>query len=137
MKRLSSYNTKQGEAINEYIVSLKNTHVTAAQIVSHFENREIPVGRTTIYRHLDKLIKEGKLRKYSVDGIIGACYQYVDDSEELQCLLLKCENCGELIHSDCDVLQKIHQHIFKAHTFRVNTTKTVFYGKCEACSNDT
>ena len=133
MKRPSSYNTKQREAVLEYIVSLGNTHVTAAQIVSHFENEEVSVGRTTVYRNIDKLIQDGKLRKYNVDGIVGACYQYINDNEGQQHLLLKCEDCGDLIHLDCDELDEIHQHIYQDHTFKVNTAKTVFYGKCETC----
>ena len=134
MRRPSSYNTKQHRAVLEYVVSLENTHVTAAQIVSHFENKETSVGRTTIYRILDKLIKEGKLRKYSVDGIIGACYQYMEDSEEQRKhLLLKCEDCGDLIHLSCGELDEIHKHIYQNHTFKVNAIKTVFYGKCGAC----
>ena len=134
MKRPSSYNTKQREAVLEYIVSLGNTHVTAAQIFAYFENKEDSVGRTTVYRNLEKLVQEGKLRKYNVDGIVGACYQYANDTDgQKKHLLLKCEDCGELIHLDCDVLDDIHLHIYQDHTFKVNPTKTVFYGKCEDC----
>ena len=132
--RPSNYNTKQREAILAYIASLGNTHVTAAQIVSHFENENISVGRTTIYRHIDKLIQDGKLRKYNVDGITGACYQYiVNNNDRYNQLLLKCEDCGELIHLKCNELDEIHRHIYINHTFKVNTKKTVFYGKCELC----
>ena len=134
MNRPLSYNTKQREAILKYIVSLGNNHVTAAQIVNNFEDGKVSVGRTTIYRHLDKLVQEGKLRKYTVEGISGCCYQYVDNREQCgKYLLLKCENCGELIHLDCDALNNIHQHIYQKHTFQVNISKTVFYGKCEEC----
>jgi Fe2+/Zn2+ uptake regulation proteins len=134
MNRPSSYNTKQREAVLEYIVSLGNTHITAAQVVGYFENEEAPVGRTTVYRNLEKLVQEGKLHKYNVDGIIGACYQYVNVSDgQQQHLLLKCEECGELIHLNCEVLDEIHLHIYQDHTFKVNPTKTVFYGKCEDC----
>ena len=136
MNRPLSYNTKQREIILEYIVSLGNTHVRATQIVSHFGDKEISVGRTTIYRNLEKLAQEGKLRKYNVEGISGVCYQHVDDTvSEHKRLLLKCEDCGELIHLNCDALAEIHRHIYQDHTFKVNTAKTVFYGKCEACFN--
>ena len=136
MQRPSNYRTKQREAIYEYIVSLGNTHVSAVQIVSHFENETISVGRTTIYRHLDKLTQDGKLRRYSVDGISGYCYQYIDDMEEQQDhLLLKCEACGKLFHIDCMELNEIHRHIHQEHAFKVNTLKTVFYGKCASCAD--
>ena len=137
MKRPSSYNTKQCEAVFEYIVSLGNTHVTAAQVVGFFEDKEASVGRTTVYRNLEKLVQEGKLRKYNVDGMIGACYQYINvNDRKQQHLLLKCEECGELIHLDCDMLDGIHLHIYQDHTFKVNPAKTVFYGKCEECFCD-
>ena len=134
MKRPSSYNTKQREAVLAYIVSFGNTHVTAAQITSHFESEKISVGRTTIYRYLDKLVQDGKLRKYNVDGISGACYRYIDGNDEQQKrLVLKCEDCGELVQLNCDELNEINQHILQDHTFKVNPVKTVFYGKCGLC----
>ena len=136
MDRATSYNTKQREAIANYIISLGNTHTTAAGVVSHFRNSEFSVGRTTVYRHLDKLVQEGILRKYSIEGIAGACYQYVRPSlNEQKRLLLKCEDCGELLHLSSNVLEEIHRHIYEDHTFKVNTARTVFYGKCEACFN--
>jgi len=137
MKRPLSYNTKQRKAVLDYIISLGNVHVTAAQIICHFEKCDIAVGRTTIYRYLDRLINNGKLRKYNVEGIKGGCYQYINDSAETQNhLLLKCEDCGELLHLNCDTLNEIHKHIYQEHTFKVNITKTVFYGKCDICCHN-
>lgn len=134
MKRPSSYNTKQREAVLSYIISLKNTYITAAQIVNHFQNEDISIGRTTIYRHLDKLVQAEKLRKYNVDGAAGACFQYNDSKDDPQKhLLLKCEDCGDFFHLNCDVVNEVYQHIHQEHTFNVNTAKTVFYGKCESC----
>ena len=133
MKR-SAYNTKQREAILSYIISLEGTHVTAAQIAEHFENKDVPIGRTTIYRHLDKLAESGKLRRYITDGISGACYQYSDNNDNCHFHLhLKCENCGELQHLECDALNELEIHILNKHFFEVNALKTVIYGKCNNC----
>jgi len=134
MKRSETYNTKQRELILEYIISLKDAHVTAAQIIEHFEKEVSRIGRTTIYRHLDKLTESGKIRRYITDGITGACFQYVDDKENCHIHLhLKCESCGELQHLECNTLTEIQQHIFKRHSFEVNALKTVLYGKCVTC----
>ena len=75
MSRSTSYKTKQREAILGYIASLKDAHVTAAQISQYFAKEALPVGKATIYRHLDKLTENGVLRRYVSDGISGACYQ--------------------------------------------------------------
>ena len=134
IKRSANYNTKQREAILSYIASLNNAHVTAVQIADHFKNEDSPIGRTTIYRHLDKLEETGKVRKYITDGISGACYQHIDDNENCYSHFhLKCENCGELQHIECDVLGDLQSHILDEHAFEVNALKTVLYGKCGSC----
>lgn len=137
MKRPENYNTKQSEAILSYISSLGGAHVTVGQVVEHFEEKNFPVGLTTVYRHLDKLVDSGKVRKYNIDGVTGACYQYVNGGDDCQeHFHLKCECCGKLLHLQCGLLDKIEQHISEEHTFQINTMKTVFYGRCKGCQNN-
>ena len=132
--RSANYNTKQREAILKYIASLESVHVTAAQIEEHFINEGAPIGRTTIYRHLDKLEETGKVRKYITDGMSGACYQHSENKDGCRFHFhLKCENCGELQHVECDELNELQRHILDDHAFEINALKTVFYGKCRNC----
>ncbi|MDR1753793.1 MAG: transcriptional repressor [Eubacterium sp.] len=134
MKRPESYKTKQSEAILSYIISLAGGHVTAAQIVSHFEKEKVLIGRTTIYRHLDRLTVSGKLRRYTTDGISGACYQYTGNNADCcEHLHLKCEGCGALLHLECCAIIDLQQHVLDKHAFKVNAMKTVLYGKCDNC----
>jgi len=137
------YKTRRLEAILDYITSLEGAHATVAQIEEYFEKEAaIYIGRTTIYRILDKLTKSGYLRRYVTDGTCGACYcyQYIDKTEtendqDKAYFHLKCENCGELLHLDGGTLSKINQHVFYNHAFEVNSKKTVLYGKCGNCLN--
>lgn len=134
MGRPNHYQTKQRDAILSYILSLDGAHVTAAQIASHFEKGRVPVGRTTVYRHLEQLTQSGQLRKYTLDGVSSACYQYQESQNDCESHYhLKCERCGELQHVDCDWLTEAQQHINEKHLFRINAAKTVFYGMCEKC----
>jgi len=134
MVRPASYNTKQREAIINYIASLADAHVTAAQIAAHFEKESAPIGKATIYRHLDRLTEDGRLRRYVTDGVSGACYQYTQDSNTCDTHLhLKCEGCGELIHLECKALEGLERHVLDEHAFRVNAIKTVLYGQCGGC----
>ena len=138
VKRLANYNTKQREAILNYITSLDGAHVTAAQIVEYFEAADFSVGRTTVYRHLERLTDNGVLRRYTADGIAGAFYQFVDNIENCHSHLhLKCENCGLLSHLVCEALDEFDQHLYDEHSFRVNNMKTVLYGKCGDCQEKT
>ena len=134
MKRSASYNTKQRAAILQYVASLDGAHVTAAQTVAHFAGGSVSIGRTTVYRHLEKLTENGQLRRYTTDGISGACYQFVGVMENCDAHLhLKCEDCGELIHLECHILSELERHVLARHAFRVNVLKTVLYGKCDDC----
>jgi Fur family ferric uptake transcriptional regulator len=134
VSRPARYNTAQSKAILEYLASLGGEHVTAADIARHFGGSENPVGLTTVYRHLDRLAGEGRVRRYFVDGEISACYQYVGDaggcSEHFH---LKCDTCGALLHLDCGMLDEIPGHVYRDHSFLINKSKIVFYGECADC----
>lgn len=134
MKRPANYNTRQREAILEYLRSLKGTHITAAQIVGHFQKERVKIGRPTVYRHLDSFVESGQVRKYTTDGVTGACYQFTGNTEGChEHFHLKCEDCGVLLHLECDLLGDIEQHVLEEHAFKLNALKTVFYGKCKTC----
>ena len=135
MKRPSKYNTKQGEAILSYLASLGGEHVTAAQIAAHFGAEDSSVGLTTVYRHLEKLTKNGKVRKYTMDDSSAACYQFAREEEGRdERFHLKCEICGALTHLQCGTLEQITAHVHAIHSFQINPSKTVFYGTCPNCS---
>ena len=135
MKRPDNYDTRQRKAIVDYIASLEGAHVTAAQIAEHFGQGDVAIGRTTIYRHLDKLVQSGQVRRYTTDGIAGACYQYVGDSESCNAHIhLKCDGCGGLFHSISDDLDDIQRYVSDKYAFQINNLKTVLYGECESCS---
>ncbi|NLG11001.1 MAG: transcriptional repressor [Coriobacteriaceae bacterium] len=130
----TSYNTRQREAIRDYLMSLKGEHVTVDQVLAHFSSTKAPIGRTTIYRYLDKLTRDGKARRFSVDGLPCACFQFIDEPEGCDDHFhLKCESCGALLHLECDELQYIREHVFEHHAFDINALKTVFYGTCQEC----
>ena len=125
MKRPSSYQTKQGEAILEYLRQNSKNHVTAADISSAL-NISLP----TIYRRLAALSAEGLARKYVLDKENSACYQYAEECRHDH-FHLKCEGCDTLVHMDETAFPK---SMFQGYDFNVNVNKTVFYGMCKECS---
>jgi Fur family ferric uptake transcriptional regulator len=135
--RGNGYSTRQGKLLVDYLASLDGIHVTVNDIAGHFryEDRQ-SIGLTTIYRHLERLVNAGTVRKYVPAEGESACYQYMGPDEGCaEHFHLKCEQCGRLIHLRCDLLEKIRDHIKKEHRFRINILKTVFYGKCGDCGN--
>lgn len=135
MKSSSGYRTRQKEQIYAFLVENADRHVTANEIVHHLSLSETPVGVATIYRYLDKLVEQGEIRKYNMDEKTGACYQFVKEHDACHTHFhLKCLCCGTLIHTDCDYLQSLDQHVLEHHGFQVDQSKTVLYGICAACA---
>lgn len=136
MKFSNGYNTKQKESLVAFLIKNKDRHTNVREISSFLSNEGTPMGTATIYRQLDKLIEQGLVRKYILDGSAGACYQYIDDESCHQHFHLKCTSCGQLIHTDCRYIASINSHIFNRHKFTVDPSQTVFYGTCESCAKE-
>ncbi len=129
---MATYNTKQREYILEYIIDNSNRHVSVDDIVYYLHNKNTRVGKTTVYRYLDLLIEEGRVRKYA--GVPCACYQYVGEGHKCsEHYHFKCTKCDKLYHLKCNLLNEITNHVKEEHRFIVDNTKTVFYGVCEKC----
>ncbi len=134
MSKRSQYNTQQRAILLAYLESVQGTHVTVNDICRHFETTETPIGTTTIYRQLERLVTEGLVSKYRMEGTGAACFEYIGTQcHQPKCFHCKCESCGKLIHLQCEELSAIQAHIAQHHGFRWNTPKTVFYGVCEQC----
>lgn len=119
----------------KYLTDNKDSHVTVNQIADYLSSAGNHVGVTTIYRHLDRLVEQGLVRKYTVDGSTGACFQYEQNNDSCrEHFHLKCEKCGCLIHLECSHLDRIYNHIYESHGFRINAFRTVFYGICKECA---
>jgi Fur family ferric uptake transcriptional regulator len=136
-KRPLRYHTRQGQIILDYMRTLGDAHVTVSQLVRRFAGAEeagSAISQTTIYRQLEKLLAQGKIRKYLPGEGEGACYQYAGELQGCrEHFHLKCEVCGELIHADCELLDAIDEHLLAEHDFQINAFKTVLYGTCKKC----
>ncbi len=134
MKRNIVYNTRQKENLLAFLIKNKDKHTNVQEISAYLAAEDTPVGTATIYRQLDKLVEQGLVRKYVLDGKTGACYQYIEENDCChEHFHLKCIVCGQLMHIDCDHLAGVNEHIFSHHGFTVDSSQTVFYGRCADC----
>lgn len=137
---MSQYKTKQREALLSYLMTVPGEHVTAADVCSHFRERGASIGTATVYRHLESLVDEGLVSKYIIDGASPACFEYLGaehpHGRDEICFHCKCEKCGKLIHLHCDELAGIGAHLAAHHGFAINPMRTVFYGICDACREE-
>lgn len=134
MTESQGYRTKQ-RAIIEKVFAENSGHITIDGLLNDLKKRGETVGRTTVYRTLEKLVNEGKARKYSSSMGESVCYQYTEKSHKCtEHFHLKCDGCGRLIHIECEHITGLSKHIKKDHKFTVNNLKTILYGICEDCA---
>ena len=124
---MESYNTKQKDLILN-VLKNKKKEFTVKDIYDELDNK---VGLTTIYRLVDKLVLENRINKSISNNI--TYYQYLEDCNEENHFYLKCDNCGRLVHIDCDCIVELSEHIFKEHNFKPNKNKIIISGICKEC----
>ncbi|MGN0545214.1 MAG: Fur family transcriptional regulator [Acutalibacteraceae bacterium] len=129
------YNTKQGDLISALLRESRGEHLTAEDIARALEVRGCAVGRSTVYRHLEKLTREGSVRKFVLHDGESACYQFVGDGHHCRDHYhLKCSECGKLLHVECSYLDKLAAHVLEHHGFTLSAENTVLYGICAECA---
>ena len=137
MSSKSQYKTKQGDELLTFLETVSGQHVTVAEICAYFREKGKAIGTTTVYRHLERLVKDGYVKKYVIDGNSPACFEYIGGEHHTDgevCYHCKCEICGRLIHLHCDELPQVEAHVKMHHGFTINPVRTIFYGVCEACT---
>lgn len=130
----TGYNTRQKTAILQCVKGMKDKHFTVDSVCDTMLKSGDSAGRTTVYRFLEGLAKEGVLRKYAAALGESVCYQYVGEGDCNEHFHLKCEKCGNLIHMECEEMCELANHIKTHHGFALNPFRTVIYGVCEDCA---
>lgn len=132
---MSEYKTKQGEILLRFLTENAGSHFTAGEIEAKLAFNGEKLGKATVYRRLDRLVEEGMVRRFVSDDAKSCCYQYAGDAGCKNHFHLKCYRCGELLHVECDYLDKMQAHIFDHHGFTVDREKITLCGVCEKCRN--
>ena len=127
-----SYETRQSKLVYDFLEKNSESHFSAEEVYFAIKENGGNIGRTTVYRQLDRLVETGKARKFFSGDNNSCCYQLEGDDCHNH-YHLRCSSCGTLIHTECDFLDKLSQHIFKDHHFKIDGSKTVLYGICKNC----
>lgn len=132
-----TYNTKQKKLLFDLMISEKSKPLSCDEITFLLLKKNTPVGKTTVYRQLEKLVLDGVIKKINVQNSKSFLYQYID--RELNCnshMHLRCTGCGKYVHLGCDFMSKVNEHISKHHDFTVDNSNTEILGLCGSCANE-
>ena len=131
----ATYNTKQKKLVSDVLFENKESQLSCDEITYILLNNGTPVGKTTVYRQLEKLCNEGRIKKLNPHNGKSFLYQYVD--EDMHCanhLHLRCTGCGKYVHLGCDFMSGVSKHISEHHNFIIDHSKTEILGLCQACA---
>lgn len=132
----SKYKTKQRDILLDYLKNNEGKHICACDVCAYFKDRGAEIGQSTVYRHLESLVDEGLLTKYTIDANSPSCFEYLapeSHGDTEVCYHCKCEKCGKLVHLHCDEVKMLNEHLCEHHGFKMDPKRTVFYGLCEEC----
>lgn len=128
---MSKYLTDGKKKILSYIKDITGSFNCQELYEIMVSNNE-KIGLTTIYRFLDELEENGEVNKFYDEKNI-ANYEFLEQCEKGNHFYLKCNNCGSLIHIDCDCITDLHKHILKHHKFKSDNKNVIISGICEKC----
>ena len=128
------YNTKQKDALLRCLAAHKKESLTVDGVTAALAAAGEPIGRSTVYRRLEELCKEGRISRFAPEAGKSVTYRFIgSDCGEACHFHLICTACGEVAHTHCHELEALFAHMADAHGFAVNERKTVLYGLCGKC----
>lgn len=132
---MAVYETKGKRRILSLLAENPDRQMTAEDIFVALGN-DAP-GQSSVYRILSSLSKTGQVRRSMREGGEGYFYQF---AENLGCdkhFHLKCLKCGKTVHLKCQISDELVEHILKEHGFVIDSGRSVLYGHCAVCEEDT
>jgi len=127
-----TYTTRQYQAVLHCLEQRPEEALTAADLAEALRRSEHPVGLATIYRQLEKLESAGRIHKIHTEE--GSFFQFCPHADHHNCFLLRCEDCGRIVHLDCGHLEELYRHLEAEHHFRIDPRRTVLTGRCRDCT---
>lgn len=120
-------NTIQRSLVFEAVNAL-HSHPTADEIFDEVSRVHPAISRATVYRNLNVLAEEGKIRRLPIpDG--ADRYDHVPDPH----YHVRCEACSRVFDVDMELLQDVDSHIRDSRGFHFLGHDIIFKGICPDC----
>lgn len=127
---MDSRDTKQGKLILD-ILKKNKLHPSIQEIYQEVLKIDSRIGQATVYRNINKLVHEGKIRRlrtldnaYHYDINIKSHYHFV------------CKKCHKIIDLYEKDGKKTTQRIAKKYKLKIDTKDIIYVGTCEKCCEE-
>jgi Fur family ferric uptake transcriptional regulator len=124
-----SYNTEKRNAILAFFENNPSSSYTAKELCANILTDG--KGKSTVYRLLSSLKREGLIKKLQNVDSRASSYQYVGFNCR-EHLHLKCKECGALIHLDASMSHLLSEELLTSSGFCLDRD-SMLYGVCGNC----
>lgn len=103
-------------------------HLTAEEIIAHVQARMPEVHKSTIYRTLDMLERNGCILKSELGN--HSIYHHTEEGHHHH---LVCSRCGKTIDCDEDLFVPLERSLEEKHGFKASFKHVLVSGLCQEC----
>ena len=129
------YLTDNKKTVSDFFKNNSERHYTVENVIEKLDSEGISIPKSTLYRIIGSLCRSGLLKRYESGSENCFVYQYANfDDSCIDHFHLKCSECGNLIHLECDKMNEIKEHIMKEHGFMIGGAG-IINGICGKCLN--
>ncbi len=112
------------------MISAREGHFTAAELLAQATDRRLPVGRATVFRTLDLLTEIGALERLDLPS---GEHAYVACAPQEHHHHVVCRKCGVSVEVDEGGLQSVVSEIGHRSGFEIDSHRLELYGLCPNC----
>ncbi|MGN1134936.1 MAG: Fur family transcriptional regulator [Oscillospiraceae bacterium] len=127
---MGKYQTDKRKMLTAFLENNPDRHFSAKQIAESIDG----ISLSAVYRNLSVLEAEEKIVRLTADGSREIYYQYVDTDRCRNAVHLVCTVCGKIFHMNSETANKIKSAVLQSEEFIIDTSETIFYGKCGECT---
>ena len=110
-------------------LSKEQTHMTSLQVYEEIRRKLPAVNKSTVYRALERLVKNGKV-SVSDMGTGSAVYEILTDGLHHH---LVCQKCGQVTLLGHKEVGRFFKALEKKNKFQITTNHLILFGVCESC----
>ena len=130
------YKTKPRNLIMDYLKKNPDTRFTARDILNAVNSGGEELDRSTVYRNLERLCKEGHLVRYKETDVNATCYQYSEEHGSCHDHThAQCSSCGKVFHMDNEVLEEAAAKMRAEYGIDIDYARTLIIDVCNDCKD--
>lgn len=133
---MAEYRTKQKQMLSDFLCRNCEKAFTIEEIYEKIaaEGLEGAPAKSTVYRLIPHLVREGIVRKIPAENSNTFVYQIIAGESCGGHLHLKCSKCGKIIHLKEKLSDELLGYIRAENGFSVSEKETIIFGQCSDCN---